>query len=74
MKKKQRGAKWLWTASSYVILKNGETIYTENSVDYIRERMNSGEKLIWLDIATIISEKVTPFNRDDIVDFGEIRR
>ena len=74
MRKKGRGANWLWTASSYVILKNGETIYTENSVDYIRERMNAGEKLMWLDIATIISEKVTPFNKDDIIDFGEIRR
>lgn len=59
-------------AKSYVHLKDGVIVYTENDVDYIKEKMASDETKIWLDIAAILQEEVYPFNKEDILNYGEV--
>lgn len=59
-------------ATSYVILKSGVKIYTENTIEYIEERMKSEDEKIWLDIAAIVTEHVEPFDKKDIIKYGEV--
>lgn len=67
---KERGNKNF--ATSYVILKNGVKVYTENTIDYIKERMKSEDEKVWLDIAAIVTEHVEPFDKKDIIEYGKV--
>lgn len=60
-------------SKSYIILKSFETIYTQNSVKYIREQLELEEKLIRLYVVNKISNKEESFRKDEIIDFGEVR-
>ena len=65
-----KGSK-IW-ADSYIALSNGETIYVENSVTYIKRKMNSDTETIVFDIAAWIREETITVRKKDIVYYGEI--
>lgn len=59
-------------ADSYVHLRNEAIIYTENSVEYIKEQMKTQGDKIWLDIAAILREDVIPIYKEEIINYGEV--
>lgn len=59
-------------ANSYVHLRNEAIIYTENSVEYIEDQMETQEDRIWLDIAAILREDVIPIYKEEIINYGEV--
>lgn len=67
---KSRGSKF-W-ANSYVILKDGQKIYVDNNVDYIKEKLISGEKTIVLDFSAWIREETISIKIEDIRTYGKM--
>lgn len=63
-----KGSKF-W-ADSYVVLKNGETIYIENDVDYIEEQMKLDSKKIVFDIAAWIRDEIITIKKQDIMYYA----
>lgn len=61
----------LW-AKAYVVISNGKKIYVENSVSYIKFKIESDDEVISLDIATWIRDQTINVNAKDILYYGSV--